>query len=168
VVDGWQQGFVVPAGAAGTLEARFGPDTTYRLGLLLGFMALLGLLLAGALWRRGQPVRHQPAAAPTLGSRVALVALWAVLFAGLWGITMGVVAAGVVLLVGRRIATAITVMTGLVGTGLLAWFGPRPLGDGLSDVLPQVVLLLVILLAMALAAGPDLTTRFLPRRQRRE
>src|SRR5690606_33673046 len=164
VVDGWQQGFVVPAGAAGTLEARFYPDGPYRLVLLLRFVAVLALLAGRALWRPGRPVTHQPAVAPVLSERFALVGLWAVLFAGLWGLALGVLAAVVVLLLGRRTTAVITAAVGLAGTALLAWFGPRPLGDSVTAVLPQLVILLAILLALAGAAVAD-RARSTPRRR---
>jgi arabinofuranan 3-O-arabinosyltransferase len=43
-IDGWQQGWVVPAGRAGTVELRYGPDRYYRAGLVIGLLAL-GLLV---------------------------------------------------------------------------------------------------------------------------
>lgn len=155
VVDGWQQGFVVPAGDAGTLQASFGPDHAYRWGLGLGLLALLGLIVAGAFWRSGRPVRPPAAATPILAERLALVALFAVLFAGLWGLALGVVACLVMLLVGRRVGVALTLSVGLIGAGLLAWLGPAPQGTDPGDVLPQVVLLLTILLALVGAARSD-------------
>ena len=48
-VNGWQQGWVVPAGAARTVSADFGPDGTYRAGLAGGAHAAAGLP-AVALW----------------------------------------------------------------------------------------------------------------------
>ncbi len=58
VVDGWQQGWRVPAGAAGTVHLVFSPDNTFRTGLLGGLAAAL-LLLAGAFLmpQRGGRVR---------------------------------------------------------------------------------------------------------------
>lgn len=48
-VDGWQQGYRVPAGAGGTVELEFAPDRTYRSGLAAGgAVALVLLLAAGA------------------------------------------------------------------------------------------------------------------------
>jgi arabinofuranan 3-O-arabinosyltransferase len=44
-IDGWQQGFVVPAGRAGTVTLTMSSDTLFRLLLLLGAL-LLVLLLA--------------------------------------------------------------------------------------------------------------------------
>jgi arabinofuranan 3-O-arabinosyltransferase len=53
VLDGWQQGWLVPAGAAGTVRLTYGPDRSYRLSLLVGaLLALLLLLLAALPGRR--------------------------------------------------------------------------------------------------------------------
>jgi len=43
-IGGWQQGWVLPAGPEQVVTARFMPDRTYRAGLLLGLVALLGVL----------------------------------------------------------------------------------------------------------------------------
>ncbi len=45
-LDGWEQGWIVPAGAAGTVTMTFAPDRTYRAGLALGavFLVLLAIL----------------------------------------------------------------------------------------------------------------------------
>jgi arabinofuranan 3-O-arabinosyltransferase len=48
VVDGWQQGWLVPAGADGTVQITFAPDRTYRIGLLIG-LGLLAALVLGAI-----------------------------------------------------------------------------------------------------------------------
>jgi arabinofuranan 3-O-arabinosyltransferase len=54
-LDGWRQGWVVPAGAGGTVDIRFGPDRVYRAALVLGGLALLGLgvLASGGVRGRG-------------------------------------------------------------------------------------------------------------------
>jgi arabinofuranan 3-O-arabinosyltransferase len=44
-VDGWKQGWRVPAGAGGTILVTYAPDHLYRISLLLGFVLLLGILL---------------------------------------------------------------------------------------------------------------------------
>ena len=49
-VNGWMQGWVVPAGAATTLDAAFEPNVPYRAALGIG-AAMLVLLLAVALFR---------------------------------------------------------------------------------------------------------------------
>jgi arabinofuranan 3-O-arabinosyltransferase len=56
-VDGWQQGFVVPAGEGGEVTLRFTPDKPYRDGLTLGAVCVvLVALLALAPARRRAPV----------------------------------------------------------------------------------------------------------------
>lgn len=55
-VDGWRQGWRVPAGQGGTIELRYGPGTAQRAGLALGLLALVGLVLAAVV-----PPRRRPA-----------------------------------------------------------------------------------------------------------
>lgn len=58
VIDGWQQAFLVPAGPGGQIRLRYGPDTTFRLGLGLGALAallLIPILLIPARRRRRNP-----------------------------------------------------------------------------------------------------------------
>ncbi|WP_256840326.1 alpha-(1-_3)-arabinofuranosyltransferase domain-containing protein [Ornithinimicrobium faecis] len=155
VVDGWQQGWVVPAGAAGTLEGHFGPNDPYRLGLGVGFLALGALVAGGHWWRPGQPVRPLVAASPNSLERLGLVALFAVLFAGLWGLALALVAGLVMRFAGRRTATTVALVVGLLGAGLLAWLGPNPQGGTVADVAPQVIVLLTILLTLVGAARTD-------------
>ncbi|OLF17783.1 coagulation factor 5/8 type [Actinophytocola xanthii] len=77
-VDGWQQAWLVPAGAGGTVALEFVPDGDYRRGLMIG--GLTAVLLAGSVLvpaRRRRQVDVRPG-----GRRwvpVALVALLAVL-----------------------------------------------------------------------------------------
>jgi len=49
--NGWQQGWIVNGGH-GPVSVHFGPDRTYRIGLLVGAFALLGLLVCAI--RRGR------------------------------------------------------------------------------------------------------------------
>ncbi|OMC55929.1 hypothetical protein A5747_10600 [Mycobacterium sp. IS-836] len=49
-VNGWQQGWVVPAGDPGTITLTFASNSLYRAGLAVG-LALLPLLAVLALWR---------------------------------------------------------------------------------------------------------------------
>ena len=48
-VDGWQQAWLVPAGAGGVVTLDFTPDTSYRTRLLVGALAALVLLVALAI-----------------------------------------------------------------------------------------------------------------------
>ena len=58
LVNGWQQGWVVPAGQQGTITLSFPSNTSYRTGLAAG-LALLPLLLLMALVP-GPPARTGP------------------------------------------------------------------------------------------------------------
>jgi arabinofuranan 3-O-arabinosyltransferase len=51
-LDGWQQGFIVPAGAGGVITMTFAPATWYHIGLALAALALIGLACVAARWRR--------------------------------------------------------------------------------------------------------------------
>jgi len=48
-LDGWQQGFIVPAGAGGTIVLSFRPAATYHLALAASILAV-AILLAIAAW----------------------------------------------------------------------------------------------------------------------
>jgi arabinofuranan 3-O-arabinosyltransferase len=58
-LDGWQQGFVVPAGSGGTIEMTFAPETAYRAVLLAGaaFLVILVLLAVVPARARRKPPR---------------------------------------------------------------------------------------------------------------
>ncbi|HET6876294.1 MAG TPA: alpha-(1-_3)-arabinofuranosyltransferase family protein [Jatrophihabitans sp.] len=62
VVDGWEQGYLVPAGAAGVVHLHYAPQTWFRTALLGGPVAAL-VLLVGAVWppRRTSPLEIPPA-----------------------------------------------------------------------------------------------------------
>ncbi|MET0422266.1 MAG: alpha-(1-_3)-arabinofuranosyltransferase [Actinoplanes sp.] len=62
IVDGWQQGWIVPPGTAGEVTLRFAPDRTYAAAIGAG-----GLLLAGLAVTALLPVRR------TAGAPVAVV-----------------------------------------------------------------------------------------------
>ncbi len=79
-VNGWQQGWVVPAGTSGTVTLSFAPNPAYRAGLA-GGLALVPLLALMAGWP-GRRRRVDPPARP-----------WA---PGAWA-SVGVLAAGAVI-----------------------------------------------------------------------
>ncbi len=59
VVDGWQQGWLIPSGYAGEIVLRFLPDVPYRIGLLGGAAAVLILVVLALV-----PARPRGAHAP--------------------------------------------------------------------------------------------------------
>ncbi|MFH8571340.1 alpha-(1-_3)-arabinofuranosyltransferase family protein [Streptomyces sp. NPDC017993] len=93
-VDGWQQAFLVPAGAGGTVELAYRPATTYHLGLVGGALGVL-LLLASALIRRSPrtppPALPAPPAPSWLVGTLALTAVVA-LAAGPYALIVPVLA----------------------------------------------------------------------------
>jgi arabinofuranan 3-O-arabinosyltransferase len=83
-VNGWQQGWVVPAWNPGTITLTFATNSLYRAGLAVG-LAMLPVLATLALWRtRRRPADDPPAAPWTPGA-----------WAGITVLTAGAVIAGV-------------------------------------------------------------------------
>jgi arabinofuranan 3-O-arabinosyltransferase len=87
-VNGWQQGWVVPAGTSGTITLTFAPNSLYRAGLV-GGLALLPLLALMTWWPVARPLRKDepvPPARPWAPGPWAAIAV----------LTAGAVIAGVV------------------------------------------------------------------------
>ena len=58
-LDGWQQGFIVPAGPGGTITLSFRPAAAYHLALVVSLVAA-AILLAIAAWSFiGRPRRGE-------------------------------------------------------------------------------------------------------------
>ena len=144
VVDGWQQGWVVPAGAAGTVSLRFMPDQDFRRGLLIGGLAVLVLLVLAGVHGSSAAIAAAPA-------RTGLVAVLA--SAGLLVVIGGTVAAGLalvaVLVGGSRWASqrSVSAVLAVLGAGLLLAVHPWPGADYAGRALvPQLLCLLALVL----------------------
>ncbi|MBB5869825.1 arabinofuranan 3-O-arabinosyltransferase [Allocatelliglobosispora scoriae] len=61
VVDGWQQGWVLPAGAGGAVVLSFAPERTFRNALLLGAGLLVLVVVIAVLPGRNRGATHKPA-----------------------------------------------------------------------------------------------------------
>ncbi|KDF00184.1 membrane protein [Mycolicibacterium aromaticivorans JS19b1 = JCM 16368] len=61
IVNGWQQGWVVPAGEQGTVTVSFPSNRIYRIGLAVGLSLLPLLLLLALVPPRRPPAAHPPA-----------------------------------------------------------------------------------------------------------
>jgi arabinofuranan 3-O-arabinosyltransferase len=88
VLDGWQQGYRIPAGAAGTVVVEFVPDHWYRMALLAG-CGLAGALvlltvLAVSRWRVGRSTDHVD-----LTSETRVVGMAGAVAAGIVGLVLG-------------------------------------------------------------------------------
>jgi arabinofuranan 3-O-arabinosyltransferase len=116
VVDGFRQGFVLPAGASGTVDVAFTPDRPYRLALGAGLALALLLFLAAVVPDRSRRV-DPPAGDPGTAPRLVLVAsgtlVFALVVAGPWAALI----AGLVLvaLVLRRSDADLPVALAVVG-----------------------------------------------------
>ncbi|MFL6062965.1 MAG: alpha-(1-_3)-arabinofuranosyltransferase family protein [Marmoricola sp.] len=102
VVDGWQQGFVVPAGSAASVKIWFAPSATYRTALAIGAGAVLVVLLLLLLEVLRPAAAAGSATAPRVGAGWYVVGLLVV------GALGGPVAGGAALvaaLASRRVAS---------------------------------------------------------------
>ncbi|MFE6621183.1 alpha-(1-_3)-arabinofuranosyltransferase family protein [Streptomyces sp. NPDC057740] len=64
-LDGWQQGWRIPVGTAGTVELSYEPAVLYE-GGLIGSAVALAVLVGLVLWRRRAPNPDVPQTAPPL------------------------------------------------------------------------------------------------------
>ncbi|MEH3053184.1 MAG: alpha-(1-_3)-arabinofuranosyltransferase family protein [Patulibacter minatonensis] len=157
-LDGWQQGFVVPAGRAGVVELRYAPDAGFRKALLVGAAFALLLLAMTVFPPRGMGAA-EPAAAPAAlpGGRwrwpfVGAAALLTV------AVSVPVVVAfpALLLLAGRprgtRVLAALAAAS-LVGAGIVTAIADRPFaGDHGGAFSTPAQLLATLALAALLAA----------------
>jgi arabinofuranan 3-O-arabinosyltransferase len=147
-LDGWRQGFVVPAGRAGFLELAYGPDRTYRAGLVVGLLALLAVPVLLIVRGRGGAAPARPARLP----RVVLVVLAVLTLTVLAGPAGALCGLAVVVVdrawrgrAGRRWAAAapmaLLAVVGALGAFALDQRAPRwGTGSALSQVLVAVAL----------------------------
>ncbi|MEV0805790.1 alpha-(1-_3)-arabinofuranosyltransferase [Micromonospora sp. NPDC050200] len=121
-VDGWQQAWVLPAGAGGEVRLEFAPDRAYRGGLAVGALIALGVLVLAA-W----PVRRRPEGGPPLPAESApwfVGALLVVLLAALGGVLpVAIVLAAMLLRQLARRALPVVVFGGLTVATVVAVAG---------------------------------------------
>jgi arabinofuranan 3-O-arabinosyltransferase len=145
-LDGWRQGFVLPAGGSGEVAVTYAPDGTYRVVLLAGL--LCALLLCGLVLL---PSRR-PAPAPLTGRSAAiLVAATAVGCVALTTGAIGVMLALVVFAVVRRSrhipwVVLLACLTGVITETVVPWPARASSGD-------VVDLLLTLPIAVAVGAA---------------
>jgi len=146
IVNGWQQGWVVPAGQQGTVTLSFPSNASYRAGLGFG-LSLLPLLLLLALMPARRPVRADPAARPWSPGWAGVAGLLAVgaVIAGVGGLAVfgGALALGYLIRRRRRTTdrlTLIAVPAGLILAGALLSRYPWRSVDGYIGHSPWVQL----------------------------
>lgn len=165
-LDGWRQGWVIPANAAGTINLGYGPDRSYRLALLAGLLLVLLVVAAALIPARRRASEPGPAGPWRLGRW----ALWSAalvtgfLVGGLAGLVIvpaayalgahlerrtwrAVSTAGVVAVL--LTAAAITLATGM----WLDLHGHGELAGPLTDAVPQLLCLVVLGALLGVARG---------------
>ncbi|MEV8086073.1 DUF3367 domain-containing protein [Streptomyces nigra] len=149
-LDGWQQGWRIPAGAGGTVRLSYEPAVTYEAGLI-GSAVGLALLVGLVLWRRREPNPDGPSAAPPLPGlwpgTVALTVV-AVLVAG-W---LALLVPALALLAWRRHTLLVPIaFTALAGAGIVAAAGggePVAAGRGAFGHTAQLLALIGLFAAL--------------------
>ncbi|WP_084727463.1 alpha-(1-_3)-arabinofuranosyltransferase [Rhodococcoides yunnanense] len=120
VVNGWQQGWVVPAGTTGTVTLDFPSDTWYRLGIFGGLLLLIPLTFF--VFRRSRPT-GDPAPRAWRASVLGWVALAAASFvvAGIAGIVVTAAVGSIARVAAHRYGPAAEarVLVGTAGTATL-------------------------------------------------
>ncbi|WP_128381392.1 alpha-(1-_3)-arabinofuranosyltransferase [Streptomyces cavernae] len=159
-LDGWQQGWRIPAGNGGTIQLSYEPATLYEAGLVLGGVgvaALVGLVL----FRRRSPNPDGASPVPpgpglVLGT-VALT-LVGVVIAGFLALLVPLLA----LLAWRRHALLVPIaFLALTGAGIAAVTGagsPVAAGEGAFGP-PAQLLALIGLFAALVSVGTDAVRR---------
>jgi arabinofuranan 3-O-arabinosyltransferase len=167
-VNGWQQGWLVPAGNAGTITLTFASNSQYRTGLAVG-LALLPLLAALALWRRRREAADPDDAAPAqpwasgAWAAVAVLAAGAVI-AGAVGVLVVGAALGLRYAARRRQrwrddATVVLSAGGLIMAGAVLSRHPWRSVDGYAGHSANVQLLALISLAVLAASVVTVSDR---------
>ncbi len=157
-VDGWQQGYVLPAGPAGTVRLDFPPGADYRTVLAGGAGAVLLLLLVAVLPSR--PVPAGPRRRRLLGggdpavlagaALVVAVLLGATLVGGLFGLA----AVAGLWLVGQCSGRWAPAVLGTVAAGALLAAGAMLLADPDGTETGRQVASLLALAAVGAAVLP--------------
>ncbi len=150
-VDGWRQGWIVPAGSGGTASLVFEPAGAYRAGLLAGLAAVIALLALAAVPQRRRTVMTEP----DVGRRGQVLLACGGLVAGfLVGGAVGLVVSVASIGVAFALTRARTVVLLGVGAALLATYVRWADPSSVPDLLPGLAALLAIG-AITSAAAPD-------------
>lgn len=120
IVNGWQQGWVLPPGAQGTVTLDFPANTPYRISLVAG-VALLPLLALLAWWPGRRRSRTADGARPWAPRAVAALGVLGVgvLLGGAAGLAVFGAALAVRLLLRRRERVSDWITLAVVSTGLI-------------------------------------------------
>ena len=163
-LDGWQQGWIVPAGAGGTVTMIFAPDQDYRLALAVGAFLLL-LLFCFALF--GRQRSEYDAVGPRARLPVTLLAAVAfVVTLMIGGVVMAVFLVPLLYVARRWGSDVIAAVAGVsfIAAGVIVALNPNTVpGFHLGVFSASVQFLAVVAIAAVLCTvvvdGRELTTK---------
>ncbi len=150
VVDGWQQGFVVPAGAGGAVRVDFAPQSPYRIALGIGaggVLALIVLLLLDVRRTRIATVEVSAARAPRPALRAAMLIAGLLLLAAASPVAGGAALVGC-LVARTRLSISIAAAALVLASGVVA-----AVVDGTVNGTPGTLADLLAALGCGLAAA---------------
>lgn len=159
IVNGWQQGWVLPAGAQGRISVTFPSNTAYRAGLATGLTLLPGLLLLALIPARrtvratAAPRPWQPRVAAAVGTLAAGTLLGGIAGAAVFGAAL---AAGALLRHRDRLRDRLTlavVPVALIAAGALLSRYPWRSVDGYIGHSPWVQLPALIAIGVLTASA---------------
>ena len=153
-VDGWRQGWIVPAGAAGLVVLDFGAQPAYVGGLLAGLVAALALV-ALAFFGRRRPGELQPEPLTGRGFWLAgSAAVVGLMLGGVPGLVAGATAIALAWVTSRSLVAGVLGVFAAVGAALMPWPGRLDAPTWLV-----VATALLAIAALAAAAAPARTPR---------
>ncbi|NGO45018.1 alpha-(1-_3)-arabinofuranosyltransferase [Streptomyces ureilyticus] len=157
-LDGWQQGWRIPAGEGGTIKLSYEPSTTYEAGLIgggVGVLALAGLVL----FRRRSPNTDEPSPLPPApGMILGTVALTlvAAVIAGFFALLVPVLA----LIAWKRHTLLVPIaFLALAGAGIAAATGagtPASADEGSFGQAAQLLALIGLFAGLVSVRGDEL------------
>jgi arabinofuranan 3-O-arabinosyltransferase len=161
-VDGWQQGWVLPAGGPTTVHAVFEADTAYRLALATGLLALavLALLLLVTMRTAHRGSRRVLPVGPArlgAGAATALTVVALVLVAGWFGVAAtaaGVVVAATASRMRAPWLRPVVAAVAVAGSGALVAARPWTSGAAATDSATAQLLVLCALAVAVVASWP--------------
>ncbi|OBA90004.1 hypothetical protein A5662_23400 [Mycobacteriaceae bacterium 1482268.1] len=120
-VNGWQQGWVVPAGTSGAITLSFGANAVYRAGIIGGLALLPILALLALVPARRPPPPAEPSRPWEPGTATASLAILAVggVISGITGVAVMGAAIGVGHLLRNRPRFRDAVTVGVSAAGLI-------------------------------------------------
>lgn len=140
-VDGWAQGWLIPAGEGGTIEIVYGPERSYVVLLVAGlgvtgFALLLALvLLVATRLEQGGPLDPDPPPTAPVRSRVAVVVLAVALLGWVVGglpVLIAFVGVEVLRRLGLPVIPVVVVL--LVGASFVSFVAAATTGSAGSDL----------------------------------